>query len=657
MILYSQNQAGTQQPFRDLNQLSLAELGDVKVTTASKEPEQVWRTPAAVYVLTQDDIHRSGATSIPELLRLVPGVEVGRIDSDHWSIGIRGFESGFSKYVLVLIDGRSVYTPLFEGVYWDVQNVLLEDVDRVEVIRGPGGTIWGANAVNGVINIITKHASETHGTQTYISGGNIDQAGGTVRYGGRMGGKLDYRLYAMGGIRGAEFHPDKDPFDESRLGQVGFRADWGLGNRDKFALQGDLYSGENGERVGVGFFSPPSQVNVDGTAFVSGGHLLAHWRRQLGGESDVQVQAYFDRTNRQDVQLGETRNIIDFDFIHHFASAPRQDVIWGLGARLSPSNFIQTQSTVDFSPHRQTDSIYSGFLQDQFSLKEDKLFLTVGSKVEHNNYNGFDYQPSVRFLWRPGPRTTLWAAGTRALRTPSRLDRDLSLTGYAETVQGYPLFVSIVGNPKYAPERMIGYEAGSRSLLGSRFYLDISTYFNNYNGLTSYGAAAITIQQAPSPSSYLYILITEPWANGLLGNTDGVEMSPDWKLNERLEVKGSYSYAQMHLKDRPGITDTGTAISDVGSSPRHQLVVQSLLSLPHRLEFDPTYRYVSSLPAQSVKSYSTMDLHLGWSFAERLQLSAACDNLLQPHHIEFGGDPGPLVGVRRSAYLRLTWLK
>jgi iron complex outermembrane recepter protein len=640
----------------DLNQMSLAALGNVEVTTVSKEPEEVWQTPAAVYVLTQDDIRRSGATSIPEVLRLVPGVEVSRIDSDHWAIGIRGFESGFSKYALVLIDGRSVYTPLYEGVYWDVQNVMLEDVDRIEVIRGPGGTIWGANAVNGVINIIRKHSQDTDGTLFYAGSGNVDQGVAGSRYGAAIGAKFDYRTYALGFIRGAEYHSDHDPFDEWRLGQIGFRADWKAGERHTFGLEGDLYSGEEGERIGVGFFSPPHQANIDGTAFVSGGNLLAHWDHHLPGGSDLQIQAYFDRTNRQNLQLGETRNTFDFDVIHHLPSIKGQDLIWGVGARLSPSNFIQTQPTVNFSPHQETDSIYSGFIQDQVPLVGEKLFLTVGTKLEHNNYNGFDDQPSLHLLWRPGDRSTYWAAGTRAVRTPSRLDRDLSLIGYVETEAGYPIFIQIAGDPKFAPEKMIGYEAGYRRLVASRFYLDIATFFNNYNDVTSYGTPAITIQESPTPTPYPYILITEPWANGLIGNTDGGEISPDWKVTDRWRLRGSYSYAQMHLRDKAGITDTGTAASDIGSSPRHQAVLQSLLTLPGKIEFDPTYRFVSSLPAINVESYSSMDAHLSWRFVNSLELSGFANNLLAPHHVEYVSDPGPPIGIKRNIFVRLAWM-
>lgn len=636
--------------------MSLAQLGNIDVTTVSKEPEKVMRTPAAIYVLTEEDIRRSGVTTIPEALRLVPGLEVARIDSDSWAVGIRGFGGAFSRSVLVLIDGRSVYTPLFEGVYWDVQNVMLEDVDRIEVIRGPGGTIWGANAVNGVINIITKKAQDTHGTLATVGGGNVDQGTGAVRYGGSFHKDIDYRMYGMGFVRGAEFHTNGEPFDEWRLGQAGFRADWTPQGRDTVTFQGDIYSGENGSETNIAFFFPPSQANVNATTFVSGGNLLAHWRHQLKNGSDFQLQTYFDRTNRQGAQFGETRDTFDIDFIHHLTLAKHQDFIWGLGARLSPSNFIQTQATVNFSPHQETDSLYSGFVQDEIPVVGDKLSLTAGTKVEHNNFSGFDFQPSVRLLWTPSDRQTFWAAVTRAVRTPSRLDDDLALTGFVSAGPPIPVFVEVTGNPKSTADRLIGYEAGYRSVISPRFYLDIAAFFNNYTNLTTLGPASISFAQSPPPS-YLYLVVIDPFGNGVEGNTDGVELNPDWKVTNWWQLKGSYSYLQMHLRNKPGTTDTTTVGIDEGSSPDHEVVIQSLFSLPKQFELDPTYRYVSALPAEAVKRYSTMDLRLGWNFAEQFELSVTGENLFRPYQVEnsVGVVGAPNVGIKRAVYAKVTW--
>jgi len=388
-------QGGQETPQR-LKHFSLEQLGNVEVTSVSKEPEQVWKTAAAIFVLTQEDIRRSGASSIPEVLRLAPGVEVTRVDSDHWSIAVRGFAGQFSKSLLVLIDGRSVYTPLFSGVYWDVQNLMLEDVERIEVIRGPGGTIWGANAVNGVINIITKSANDTKGAVATLGGGNVNQGTGAARYGSSVGKDFNYRIYGMGFIRGPEFHSDEDRFDNWRMGQMGFRADWKKGDQNTFTVQGDIYRGETGERVSIATFSPPAETMPEDKAFVSGGNIVARWRHETGHGSDIQIQANFDRTNFQDLELGETRDTFDIDFVQHQHLAAGQELTWGLGARVSPSNFIQSSAGVDFLPHLQTDTIYSGFVQYELPIVRDKLTLTAGSKLDHNNFTGFEYQPSAR---------------------------------------------------------------------------------------------------------------------------------------------------------------------------------------------------------------------------------------------------------------------
>ena len=636
-----------------LKELSLEQLGDITVTTVSKAPEKIQVTPAAVYVLTQEDIRRSGATSIPDVLRLVPGVEIARIDSNQWSVGIRGFESAFSRSVLVLIDGRNVYTPLFAGVYWDVQNLMLEDVERIEIIRGPGGTIWGANAVNGVINIITKSARNTHGAVVSTGGGNVDQGAGSARYGGSVGKNFDYRIYASGFIRGPEFHPDNDRFDNWRQGRVGFRADWSAGDANEFSLEGDTYSGQIGSLTNISFFSPPSKANIDNKVAVSGGDLLWNWRRKISAASDFQLQIYFDRTNRQNVQFGETRNTFDIDFIDHVTLPKHQNFIWGAGVRVSPSNFIQTQPTVDFLPHQQTDSIFSGFLQDEIPIVEHKISLTLGSKLEHNNFSGFEYQPSVRLQWTPSDRQTIWAAATRAVSTPSRIEEDLALTELVVATPP-PLFIEIAGVKDFGSEKMLGYEVGYRNQVSSRFYIDISSFFNNYSGVLSLGAPTVTVETNPAPT---HVLLTVPWANGLIGNTDGVEIAPDWKVREWWHLKGSYSYLQMHLKDKRGITDATTAASDTGSSPHHEVVVQSLFNLPGKFEFDPTFRYVSALPAQIIKAYSTMDAHFGWHFSNQFEVSVVGQNLFRPNQMEFGvGVPNvPNVGVKRAVYATVTW--
>jgi iron complex outermembrane recepter protein len=657
-------------PSSDLKQLSLEELGSVEVTSISKDPQQVQKTPAAIFVITQDDIRRSGATSIPEALRLAPGVEVAQIDGNHWSVAIRGFAGQFSKSLLVLVDGRSIYTPLFEGVYWDLPYVMLEDVDRIEVIRGPGGTIWGSNAVNGVINIITKKADETHGVLATTGSGTVDQGTGAFRYGGTLGKDFDYRVYGMGEIRGQEFHPDGDGFDHWRMGQTGFRMDWRSGEKDTFTVQGDLYRGESGESIEIGSLFPPQETAEQGWDFVTGGNLLARWQRTTGDGSDIQIQAYFDRTNRQDFELGETRDTFDVDFVQHVRIHEDQELTWGLGARVSPSNFIQTSQGVNFLPSKQVDTIYSGFVQYELPIVRDKLTVTAGTKLEDNNFSGFDWQPSVRLLWMPTPHQSFWAAVTRAVRTPSRLDQDVQFnifdefytpppSGAGPPAAPIPLYFQIDGDPTLKAEQLIGTEVGYRTQINSKLYVDFTAFYNSYGNLQGYGPIGLAESELGNPPTpYLFFVL--PYANDIVGHTVGTEIAPDWKITHWWQVRGSYSYLHMSLRDKAGFTDTGNLLSSyLGSSPSSEVGFQSLFNLPKRFELDEAYRFTSALPAQGVGSYSTADVRLGWHVGIGdggvLDFSVLGQNLLQPSHTEFGGDPGPLVGIKRSVYGKITW--
>jgi iron complex outermembrane receptor protein len=643
-----QNDQASDKP---LKQLTLAELGNVEVTTTSKEPEEVWNTPAAVFVITQEDIRRSGATSIPEVLRLAPGVEVARVDSDHWSVGIRGFGAVLGSKVLVLIDGRSVYTPLFSGVYWQVQATPLEDIERIEVIRGPGGTIWGANAVNGIINIITKSAKDTRGSMVSVGGGNVDQGTGGFRYGGGNGRGFNYRIYGMGFTRGPQFHAGGRNFDDSRMGQAGFRMDWGKGPRDSFTLQGDIYHESAGETTTFGLYSPPSQATVDENAELSGGNLLGHWKRVVNERSDFQIQAYFDRTNHFEPEFGETRDTFDVDFLHHLTLPGQQNFLWGLGARVSPANVVQRVPTIDFLPHHLTDQIYSGFVQDEIPFFSHRLSLTVGSKFEHNNYTGFEVQPSARLLWNRTPRQSFWGSVSRAVRTPSRLDEDIQLTDFA-TVTPLPIYLRVSGNRQFRSEELIAYETGFRTLVTSHFYLDLALFYNDYNDLYSFQVGAPFLEPSPLPVHAIIPLLT---SNGIRGTTKGFEVAPDWKPSSWWELRTSYSYLEMQLENKPGSNDPTSIPGYEGSSPRHQVVIQSFVNLPKKLEFDQTYRYVSALPAQTVASYQTMDARFGWHITRELELSVGGQNLLQPHFAQYGGDPGGPVEVKRSAYAKLVW--
>ena len=642
-----------------LRQLSLEELGNLEVTTASKEPEEVWKTPAAIYVLTKEDIRRSGATSIPEALRLVPGVDVSRIDASTWAVGVRGFGSRFSQSVLVLIDGRNVYTPLFAGVNWTVQNVMLEDVARIEVIRGPGGTIWGTNAVNGVINIITEKSGDTQGALISGGGGNLEQGNAAVRYGGTFGRNFSYRVYGMAFRYGPELHPDGNNFDDWELGQGGFRLDWSNQKRDSISVQGDLYKGSVGESQSVAYYSPPAMRAINADEDASGGNILFKWQRKVNKASDFLLQAYYDRTWRLTSQLGEKRNTFDLDFTHHLRIFPRQELTWGLGARWSPSEFIQTVPTIVFRPFHQADNIYSAFLQDEIAILRNQLSLTLGTKFEHNIYTGWETLPGARILWTPTTRQSVWAAVTRAVRSPSRVDEDLELTDLYATTP-VPQYLQLAHNGEFASEKLLGYEFGYRKLVTARIYFDLALFRNNYNDLASYGEPVIGPETSSNPPGLVAMI---PWINGLAGTTEGFEIAPDWKPTPWLEMRGAWSYLNMNLRSKTG-SDPGSTIAVYeGSSPRHKVVFQTRISLPKGFEFDPAYRYVSALPTQFptglpadyVRAYSTMDFRLARQMTRSLELSISGQNLFQPGHAEFSGDPGPLVLIRRTVYASVTW--
>lgn len=636
-----------------LKELSLQQLGDVEVTTVSKTPEQVWKTPAAIFVITQDDIQRSGVTSLPDALRLAPGVEVAQIDSSKWSVGIRGFGSRLNRDVLVLIDGRTVYTTLLAGTYWEVQNVVLADVDRIEIIRGPGGTIWGPNAVNGVINIITKSSKDTRGELLNVGGGSVDEGFFNARYGGGDHAGFNYRLYAMGFDRGPEYHPDGQNFDRWRAAQGGFRADWIKNNRDTFTFQGDIYDEGAGESVVATSYTPPYSQVLDGTALLSGANILTKWKRIFGDGEDLQLEAYYDRTNRREPNFIDNRDTWDLDFLDRFRLPARQQISWGLGARVSRGRNPEVVSGLVFLPTLRTDKLFTAFLEDDIGLVSDRLSLSLGTKFLRTNFTGLQLQPSARLLWTPTAKQSLWASFTHAVRTPSDAERNFYLSGYIGMMNGLPYFARFNANPDFRSEQLNGYELGYRQLLVKQVYVDIAAFYNHHSDLFSEDiTGAPYLETNPAPAHYL---LPAEFGNGLLGTTKGIEIAPEWKPRSYWRLGASYSYLQMDLKKSPNSLDVGTAPGIEGSSPRHEATADSAVDFAKHFSFDLTYRYVSKLPAEGVPSYSTADSRFAWQFAKRFELSVVGQNLLQPHHVESGGDPGPLVGIKRSVYGQVTW--
>jgi iron complex outermembrane receptor protein len=628
-----------EQGVNPVKQLTLEELGNVQVTTVSKEPEEVWKAAAAVFVLTSDDIRRSGATSIPDVLRLVPGVEVARIDSDQWAVGIRGSETNFSKGVLVLIDGRSVYTPLYAGVYWDVQDVVLEDIDRIEVVRGPGATIWGPNSADGVINIITKKASDTQGLLASVLGGNEDHAIAEAQYGGTTGDGLSYRVYGKGFVRGPEFHTDHNNFDGWHQERGGFRLDWNPNPNTDYMVEGDIYGG----------VSPAETANISFVNSVAGGDIVGRWQHKFENGSDIHLEAYFDRTIRSGLLYGETRNTIDIDFLHHLRIAGRHEISYGFGLHWSPTRFIQKSPIVNVLPQVETDYIHTGFFQDEIHLLSNKLSVMAGAKLEDNNFTGFDAQPTLRALWSPSPHQSVWAAVTRAVTTPSRIEEGFQLSG-GEVSTNPPIFLLVSGNPKFQSETVLGYEGGYRQLLSPKFYIDLDIFHSDYDHLQSFGAPTL-----------IGNTLTIFYDNAIAGSTNGIEIAPSWTPKKWWKLTGSYSYVGINFHaDAPGsdISSTGSVRTYEGSSPAHQVKIKSNFNLGKRFEFDQTYYHVSALPAQNVHGYETMDARFQWNIRKELAVSVVGQSLFQPYHYEWGtGDPTEsLIGIRRAAYVSLTWV-
>ena len=470
--------------------MTIEELMNIQVYSVSRKLQRVQDSAAAVFVITGEDIRRSGATSIPEALRMAPGIDVARIDGNKWAITSRGFNSQFANKLLVLIDGRSVYTPLFSGVFWDVQDTLLEDVDRIEVIRGPGAALWGANAVNGVINILTKTAKQSQGGLLTAGAGNVENGFGGARVGGKRGDTLFYKAYAKyfnrdGGLdaRGNEGS------DQWNLLHGGFRLEWEPSERGQFNVQGDIYGGKVGQRLTAADLSSPSLTRTfDERSDVSGGNVLGRWTRKLTDGSEFRLQAYYDRTGRQIGEARLSQDIFDVDFQHRFRVGERQEILWGLGARMSRDRFEGGTMFV-LDPVHGREHMFSGFVQDEIDLLPRLLRLTLGTKIEYNRHSDFEFQPNARLIWTPDPRHSLWGAVSRAVRTSSRADRDISIdivvlpAGAPGNPFPAPLLVTVKGNPEFDSEKLIAYETGYRFRPTDRLSLDGTLFFNEYDKL------------------------------------------------------------------------------------------------------------------------------------------------------------------------------
>ena len=586
------------EPPKALKQLSLEELFDLEVTSVSKKPESVSKTAAAVHVVTADDLHRMGVLSIPEALRYIPGVEVARVDSRSYAITARGFNGTVANKLLVLMDGRSVYTPLYSGVFWDVQDAFIEDIEQIEVIRGPGATVWGANAVNGVINIISKSAANTQGFLVTGGAGNAERGFGGVRYGGTFGPRAFFRVYAKDYDRGPSKLPSgQDAGDASRMHQGGFRADWTPTTSDGITIQGDIYGSSIDRR------------NANPTE-LSGGNAQAKWMRRFSDHSSLQLQGYYDRTKRdQPSVFGETLDSYDLTLNHRFAPAARHDVVWGLGYRLT-SDDVRNSAALAFLPPRLTHRLYTGFVQDELALSANRLSLTVGSKIEHNDYTAFEYQPGVRLAWTPTQQQTIWGAASRAVRTPSRIDRDFFVPGQP------PYF--LVGNPNYDSEVLNAFELGYKGQPANELTTSVSTFYNVYDKLRSLEAG---------PPLLL--------ANGLEGRTYGIEAEAACQVVSRWRLTVGYTFLSLILDVKPTSTDA-SQVTQEGDSPRHQAFARSSFTLPHDVSVDASVRFVDELRNQKIPATTVCDARLAWQPTKAAEIAVVGQGLFDSSHAEFG---------------------
>lgn len=641
----------------DLSYLSLETLVDIEITSVSKKPEALTGAAAAIFVITEEDIRRSGATSIPELLRMVPGIHVARIDANKWAVSARGWNDRFANKLLVLVDGRSVYNQSFSGVYWEVQDTLLEDIERIEVIRGPGASLWGANAVNGVINIITKHTRDTQGGLFSAGGGTEERGFGAVRYGGQLGEELFYRTFVKYIARDDSEDPSAieahDAWDQFR---AGFRADWTPEGRDSFTLIGEGYSGQ----LHTTYLTPtpiaPFVRMLEAEDDVGGAFLLGRWNRDLDDGSLLMAKAYYDFNFREHALLEETRQTFDVEIQHSLPLASWNDLTWGVGYRLIVDD-ISDSVIAQVDQNYRRDQLASLFVQDEIDLIEDYLKLTLGARLEHNSYTGFEAQPNARLAWTPDPRHTVWLAFSRAVRTPAHGEHGGTvpiavLPGGSElNPLPSPLFLQAISPSSYGTEEVLAYDLGYRVAPSDWLTIDTALFFNRYDKVRGGDVFGELDFIDDPPPGYLFLPLFS--ANQLDAETYGFELSAEIEFAEWWTLKPAYTLYQMDVR---GSSPSQEMFAE--DNPAHQASLRSMFDLPHNIEFDLWMRYVDRLPNQSVSQYLTLDARLAWKPIEDFELALVGQNLLDSSHPEFN-DPVFIrtnaTEIERGAYMKLTW--
>jgi iron complex outermembrane receptor protein len=651
----------------ELMDLSLEELLGLEVTTFSRTPQLLSATPAAMFVITQKDIVRSGARTIPDVLRMVPGVEVAQVDASTWAVTARGSNGVFANKLLVLQDGRSIYSPLYSGVYWDINDTDLQSIDRIEVIRGPGATMWGSNAVNGVINIITSKA-------TGDDRGKADVVIGTERTEGKFSASGDV---GAASIRAYGKYFDREGFDNSGFDgwdmlRGGVRVDWDYSETSSLTFTSEVFEGDIGERTVRPSLPAPYSSTADETRGVSGGFALLSWDKQLSDTSGFRFQTYYDQTNTGDVAPAETRDTIDVDWQHHFRWGGRNDIVWGLGYRYSEDE-TTGDFTITLTPDARRLEIFSAFVQDNLKLS-DELFLLVGTKVSRNNFsvNNLEWEPNVRLSWQASEQHTLWSSVARAVRIPSRVEQDGTIHGGVVppgvpingAVYSEPFLATVQGNPDQETEEVTAYEAGYRGYFGSSVELDVSVFYNEYENVRSIEVLGPPVCQPESgippaggpdscpyfpPFNDSYIELTLDMRNLTDFDSYGAEFNMSWQAVGSLYLQGNYSY--LHVDDLPV-----TPFSAGSDSPAHQVSLRSLWDMSAAIDLDFWLRYVGELEQQDVPAYITLDARASWEMTERLQMALVGRNLLEEGHVEFVEEFGETTGVEipREVYLELT---
>ncbi|MDH3463643.1 MAG: TonB-dependent receptor [Acidimicrobiia bacterium] len=657
----------------DLIDLDLEDLLNVRVTSVSKKSQTLSHAPAAIYVITQEDIRRSGVTTISEALRMAPGVQVASIDGNKWAISARGFNDRFSNKLLVLIDGRSVYTPLFSGVYWDVQDTVLDDIDRIEVIRGPGATLWGANAVNGVINIITRPAAESQGGLLNAYAGDMERGEGAIRYGGSVKDSGHYRVFIRGFDRGeSELDPSgADANDDWGVSRAGLRLDWSRSPQTEFTFLGGLYTGDAGQTARTFIESPPSNAIVSADDDIEGGHALFRWVRGRGGDAELKLQAYYDRTDRRSILLNEERDTFDIELAQNIRLNRANDLVWGVGYRLTQDDIIETP-VIRTATATRDDTLFSAFIQDEIEVLASRLSVALGSKFEYNDYTGVEVQPNARVIWNAGESHTVWASVSRATRTPSRVEHTteiFGLVGPGVLLPGIPgnpfpvpLVTALIGNDRFDSEKLFAHEFGYRVQLHPRASLDIATFWNRYDDLISTSPGTPYCEPSGTavdvlPPCFLtdsYVVTPLFFGNDIEADTYGIEVASDVHNMPRWRVQTSYSLLKVDVKSS-GVDPS--LVQDLNRSPEQQLSLRSWTTIGHNVDVDLWVRYTDRLRKIGVESYVTADARVSWTPGDPIELSLVGRNLFDDDRVEYVTLLGDLLPTRvsRSWHARLAW--